>query len=197
MTRQLPVARPTRTAPPTQWPAALSLDALKRQAGIAQSIDYHDAYLESLREAAVDLVEHATGRILAPGPFVWYPGELTSALPIPVRPVVNNSVQVEVRDASGNWETIATNQYVLLESQESPTLYAYDGWPPTDGHPDGVRISFTAGDTSPPARATQAVLMLVGHWFAQRDPIQVTSAPQAVPAAFDLLLSSLRRGTYP
>ena len=58
-------------------------------------------------------------------------------------------------------------------------------WPATDGEPESVRIEFTAGYTSVPASIKHAALLMIGHWYENREAvteIKLSDLPMAVDA---------------
>lgn len=58
-------------------------------------------------------------------------------------------------------------------------------WPQTDGEPASVRITFNAGYEDVPASVKRAALLMVGHWYENREAAseaKITDLPLAVDA---------------
>jgi uncharacterized phiE125 gp8 family phage protein len=103
-------------------------------------------------------------------------------------------------DASNAQQTLASSVYTAFSDTLGPYVTRKPGqaWPSTYTRPDAVSVTWTAGygpaATDVPSSIRQAVLLLVGHWYANREA--VTSDPAApLPFAVDALLSPLRRLT--
>lgn len=190
--------RPRRITAPAFAPVSLS--EMKRQIGISELLHIHDAFLEQLCSAACDLIEQDTGLVLAQAEYELVYHALPQAIELPIRPV--SSAEIEYRDQDGVWQSLPSAQWLILAPRYAPTITPRHGvsWPAVHGDPDSVRVRCVAGFESAseiPPRARQAVLLLVGHWFAQRDPVQPAVNPQALPPAYSLLVTSLRGGVYP
>jgi uncharacterized phiE125 gp8 family phage protein len=69
-------------------------------------------------------------------------------------------------------------------------------WPDTRNQPDAVIVSYRAGygatALAVPDAIRQAILLLVGHWHANREAVAVGNAVNTVPFAVDALLSPYR-----
>lgn len=66
-------------------------------------------------------------------------------------------------------------------------------WADTAYVDDAVRVSFTAGAATTPAAATQAMLLLIGHWYEHRESVTVEPSNR-VHMTTVALLDSLRIG---
>ena len=98
-------------------------------------------------------------------------------------------------DSDGATATFGTANY-LVDTNRQPgriVLKGAAGWPSTTlRESSGVQVRFTAGygsaGSTVPQPLRQAVLMLVGHWYENREAIAMTGAvPKEVPFAVDAL----------
>ncbi|MBY3543666.1 phage gp6-like head-tail connector protein [Rhizobium laguerreae] len=64
-------------------------------------------------------------------------------------------------------------------------------WPETDGEPESVRIEFTAGYAALPASIKHAALLLIGHWYENREAATEAKLSD-LPMAVDALLMPYR-----
>lgn len=70
-------------------------------------------------------------------------------------------------------------------------------YPSLDTDRPALRVAYVAGygtnAADVPAPIRHAILMLVGHWFANREAIAVGVAPSVVPLGVEALLAPYRR----
>jgi uncharacterized phiE125 gp8 family phage protein len=64
-------------------------------------------------------------------------------------------------------------------------------WPETDGEPGSVRIEFTAGYAAMPASIKHAALLMIGHWYENREAATEAKLSD-MPMAVDALLMPYR-----
>lgn len=66
-------------------------------------------------------------------------------------------------------------------------------WPATNGQPGSVRIQFTAGYEKVPASIKHAALLLIAHWYENREAVTIDLKGMApLPVAVDALLYPYR-----
>lgn len=116
---------------------------------------------------------------------------------IPIGPV--NSVDgLRVYDADDVATTVSPDTYVVDLSSLRPRLVRRPGvlWPFPGRPANGIEIALSAGygDTPDkvPAPVRQAVLMLVAHWYEQREPV-VFEKPDELPHGVADLLKPYRQ----
>lgn len=159
-----------------------------------------DDYLVALLRAATELVERETNRA-----FLSQTWQLTrtcfpasSRVELPRSPLQSVS-SITYYDADGNSQTFASSNYHVDTVREPGVVWLDEDsdWPDTDDRPDAVTVNYVAGWSDVedvPARAVQAVLLLVGHWYRQREAVGI--AGFEVPFAYRALVDSLRVGNY-
>lgn len=69
------------------------------------------------------------------------------------------------------------------------------GWPAMDGREDALRVTFTTGYGDPadvPAPIGQAIKLLVGHWYENREAVGEAARTAPLPFAVTALLAPYR-----
>jgi uncharacterized phiE125 gp8 family phage protein len=165
-------------------------------------VDYstEDAYITALIVAARSYCEELTGRAFAQRTFTATLDEFPSLgadIVVPRAPLV--SVQsLSYRDGNGVAVTMTANTDYRVTTSVLPgriRLPVTTGaWPATRRIDDAVTIAFTAGAATAPATAKQAMLLLIGHWFENRESVVQGTISTAVQTTTRALLSTLRLG---
>lgn len=100
-------------------------------------------------------------------------------------------------DDDGVQQTFASASYLVdAESEPGRVTPVYGGsWPSARSQMNAVEVTFKAGygdaAASVPQSAKQAILMLVGHWFENRETTITGTIIAQVPMAVKALLWSL------
>ncbi len=121
-------------------------------------------------------------------------------LSLPFGPV--QSVTVEYSDTDNAVQALAAANYHLLEDALGPFLSLADtesAWPMTYCRRDAVRITVVAGygaADSVPEPIKQIILLVVGHWFANRESVVIGQAPAELPMAVADLLVNYRHSSF-
>lgn len=122
------------------------------------------------------------------------------ALRLPMPRLVSVS-SITYLDNNGEQQTLDPNAYVVDASSQPARIVpaANLTWPTTDYYvPGSVKVTFVAGSygdgvtvNNCPSAIKQAILLLVGHWYSNREA--VTEKPMTnLPLAVDALLSPYR-----
>lgn len=159
--------------------------------GIPSAVTAHDDYIDSLIVAARQHVESQTGRALIETAFELKFDEFEDdEILIPRSPLI--AVQsVKYRDGNDAEQTVSSGDYHVSTFREPGEIRLKNGkaWPIPGYRIDAVTVAFTAGygdaATDVPKGIKQAILLLVGHWFANREsvgPANLKEVPQAVQA---------------
>lgn len=144
----------------------------KVQVGIAEGVDYHDRYLDTLITAARQKVETDTGRALVNQTWDFvidcFPLGL-EAIYLPKTPLVSVT-HVKYYDTSNVQQTLATSVYKTFTTREPGEirLKYQQAWPFIYSEGGVVEVRFVAGygsTASVPAGIKQAMLLLVHNWF--------------------------------
>lgn len=191
-----------RLTPPAVEP--VSLAEAKEHCRV--DIDDDDAYIASLITVAREVVEDRLDQTLMQ--TVWearYDSFPIWELVLPRPPMAAANVTIVYRDEGGADRTITSDagQFRIddrtVPGRVFPNYAAV--WPAVRGDENSVTVRWTAGHATAsacPAVARHAMLLLVGHWYATREPVTVgTTAQNApVPYTFETLISHASNGVY-
>jgi uncharacterized phiE125 gp8 family phage protein len=116
---------------------------------------------------------------------------------LPMRPV-QAITALRQYAADGSYETIAPNRYILDGTGPPARLVRRDA--PSFVKPgraaNGIEIAFTAGygntAADVPAAIRQSILLLVAHWYDNRDVASASTQPAGIPALITDLLNPYR-----
>lgn len=125
-------------------------------------------------------------------------------LALPRPPMAAQTVTVVYRDESGTSRTITSAADFQSDSYVTPgriyPLYS-SVWPAVRGDENSVLVRWVAGYGSSgancPATLRHLVLLLVAHWYANREPVtQGNLQIQSIPMTFQTLLAQSGWGGY-
>lgn len=124
-----------------------------------------------------------------------FPGDGIISIPLPPLQGVSS---VKYKDKDGAETTLATSEYIVdTQSEPGRVSLAYGkSWPSFTPYPiNPIKITFTAGWTAAenvPLEIKQALLLLIGHFYENREIFLVGDIPRAYPLAYESLLASYR-----
>jgi uncharacterized phiE125 gp8 family phage protein len=159
--------------------------------------DAEKGYADSLAIVAREWVENRNG--IAAMTQTWvatYDGWWDGVVDLPYPPLQSVS-SIQYLDTSGSLQTLDPANYVVLAG--SPV--AQIAWAPSAVRPalsqlpGNVRIRFVAGNASQasvPATIKQAILIMIGTWFENRESIVIGTISQKVPMSVQSLLDQTR-----
>lgn len=163
--------------------------------------DDEKAYVEGLIAAATSWID---------GPSGWLGravGEQTLELAdcgfgndrLPYPPIVTVE-SITYLGSDGLDHEMAEGDFIqLLNGSIAPLLG--QSWPSVGDSPEAVRVRYVAGypvtDADPsvstvPAAITQAILLLIGHWYRNRETVVTGTIATSLPLAVEALLSTYR-----
>lgn len=181
------------TTPPASEP--VSLVEAKAQCRVEISDD--DDLIEGLIRSARQWAERFTRRAFITQQWMYVRDDWPQDADwfrIPLPPLQSvESVQYQVAD--GTLYTLSASDYTVDTISEPGRIALADGasWPSDDLYPvNGVRVQFTAGygnqGSNVPQPIRQAILLLVGHWYENREAVTVGAVAREVPFAVEALL---------
>lgn len=208
----------TRTSDAATEPVSLT-DA-KDHLRVDTSAD--DSYINALIAAARQYVEEITRRALITQtwefslddfplsklvdmPWSEYLEFRNRAILLP-RPPLQSVTKIEYVDTDGATQTLAASVYRVDTKSEPARLTEAEGetWPTTDHVTNAVTITYVAGyspdDSSSPtdeaANVPQpikhAMKLLIGHWYENREQVNVGNIVTPMPSAAHALLAPYR-----
>lgn len=177
--------------------ATVTLEDARRQCRIHSSDTTYDEELTGFIAAAVSHVETITSRALEPQTWLLSLEEFDGDIYLPLSPVLTVD-EITYDDADEVETTLNTDDYRLIQMTDSRWRIA-----PTSAWPAGtnVRVEFTAGyegeldsadyTSGVPAALKHAILLLISHWFRNRQAVEIVSSGDLVnvPLAFDALIA--------
>lgn len=196
--------RPVLVTPATDLP--LSIEMARKQCRIdADSLDdvalaEVDSLLESYIRAAAGHLEGWTGilgRVL--GTSTWrqdFDG-FSQCMALPLGPVQSIS-SVTCRNAAGQISTVAGQEYTMLTDGAGVGVCRFRNsyaWPGDLYEVAAVSVTYVAGYDEIPEPIVQAIRLMVGAWYENREEavvgVSIASLPDAV--AVDRLIRPWRR----
>jgi len=194
----------------------LSLDEAKGQCGLLGN-NAHDTLLQGLITASRIYCERATGKAfvtqtlkLTRDCFPDYREGYVLRLPRPplqsLTPDADHlTLGIEYDDSQGVTQTLAASEYVIDTACEPGRVGLVLGavWPLTIDQIGVVRVTYLAGygdAAEVPQTVKRAMLLLIGHWFENREAVVTGTITQAHKLAVESLLgcedSGAMVGTY-
>lgn len=158
------------TAPETE---PVSLDDAKLHLRMVPDDDSEDvAIVEPLIVAAREYVEGVTGRTIARRQITACAAlSVGETLRLP-RPPVIEIAKARYMRTDGAWADLPQEAYTADAPSGTLTLQRM----PEDALTQvGIQIQYEAGYTAPPMALRQAMLLLIGHWYQNREAVQVGS----------------------
>lgn len=155
-----------------------------------------DVLIAGLVRTAREMVETITRRALLTQTWDWvfdaFPSENTMVLPLPPLQSVTSITYV---DTDGNSDTVSSADYIVdTDSEPGRIVLKTDStWPATTLRAaNGVTVRFVAGYgdavTDVPWPIQQALLLLVGHWYENREATVAVGNIQRIPFGIEALL---------
>lgn len=116
-------------------------------------------------------------------------------IPMPMQPVISVD-SVKYINSSGILTTLDPSQYVVDTTSLIGRIYPAYGvtFPVPQPMPNSVTITFTAGYTSTPEALQTAVLMLVSHWYLNRESVLIGQVSSQLQMCLDALLAPYHWG---
>lgn len=145
--------------------------------------------------AATKLVEAQTSRQFIPATWTFYADCFEPEILLRVCPVQSIEA-VRYVDPAGATQTLSPSAYQLDAVSEPARLvpaYGYT-WPQTREQINSVEVEFIAGyadGASVPDHAKHAILLLVGHWYENREAVLTGTVSKEIELSFKTLIASL------
>lgn len=159
-----------------------------------------DEYIANLIAAARDKIEMLTQRALISQTWLAVRDSFPTGrvIRLPKSPVSTITYVKYYADGASVLSTLSTSLY-RTEVVSNPCriiLLENCSWPSTWDEGDAVQIQYVCGyGSSPayvPAELKQAILILVGHWYSARLPVQVGATVVDMPKSVEYLAMSYR-----
>lgn len=141
----------------------------KTQVRALQEADDEDQLIEHMIAAAREYCENITGRAFRPCRVVAYPENTADVQRLPMIPVMEQeNITLEKRGTDGEYLAMERSSYILDAAGGTLRIPSAGG---TEAYRLTYHAGYPAGET--PAAAIQAMLMLIGHWYQNRESVQI------------------------
>lgn len=155
-----------------------------------------DALLANLITAARIYCEKYTGRAFAPQTLELLLDDFPAVdfIDLPMPPLTGVT-SVKYKDYTGSETTMTTDDYIVdTDSLMGKVVLAYGkSWPVFTAYPiNPIRIRFVCGYATIPSVLKQAMLLLIGHWYENREAVLIGTISKQVEFAVASLLSQFR-----
>lgn len=154
-----------------------------------------DVLIADLISAAREYVEQVTSRHLITQSLTYY-GESFNA-DIELKAGLQSVTSINYTDTDGNNQLLDTSLYSVDTASFVGAVYPSYGnsWPSARYEKNAVQIEFIAGYGSAddvPVPIKQAMLLLIGHFYQNRESVMVGVSVTETPMAVDMLLNPYR-----
>lgn len=187
-------------------PASEPVTLAEAKAHLRVAIADDDGLIAGYVLAARNHLEEITGRAFLSqtweysldGDWPWYLDLEThrhSRLIQLPKPPLQSVTSVTYIDASGATQTLASNQYVVETGATIGSIYPAYGvqWPSVRCQRASITIRFVAGWSSLfPESIRQAILLLAGHYYENRETVVIGQSPAELPMAVSSLIAPFR-----
>lgn len=168
----------------------VSLDEVKQYLRVDFTDD--DTLITFLIRTAREYCEQILNASLVEKRSEYYLNEFPAEnyIKIPKPPLVTVE-SVTIKDSEGIENTF--NDYVVVENEfEESKILATNGWPNIELYPaNPIKITYTAGYSTVPEPIKMAILLLITHWYENREIIGQTTSQ--INFSVNALLSPYRR----
>jgi len=185
---------------PTQFP--LTLAEIKRHLRVTTDDDDSllTDYIASATEYCEDQVPGA--RSFMSQTWDWkihfFPGDSFEVPRPPLQSLTH--IKYYATNSSTGTTTLSSTNYLVHIPTNMPgqiELHPEVGaWPSVADRADAVQVRLISGWTIAPNQVKQAVKLLVGHWYSNREDILVGTISSNIPHGVTALLGSIGYGSY-
>lgn len=184
---------------PTAEP--ISLAEARKQVELPLDYTAHDEHLLRLITASRRRAEAVTGRQIVTATWNLILDQFdyeSQEIRIP-KPPLQSVTSISYVDTNGQTQTWSSTQYTVTTSREPGIVRPAYGYsiPTARAQPDAVTVRFVAGygpPSSVPEDLKAAMLLLIGHWFAVREEVNVGNIVSPMPFAANALLQQFLAG---
>lgn len=179
----------TLLTPAEAWPVTLT--EAKAHCRVTHSDE--DTLITGLIKAATRHVEQNLSMSIAEQQWLLTLDEFADNIELLRGPVIEVD-SVEYIDEAGDTQTADAELYFtdLMSRPAWIVLNTGQVWPATMAGVNMVSITYTAGMTAVPDDLKHAILLLIGHWYQNREAAVVATISSTLELAVDSLLQPYR-----
>lgn len=176
-------------------PATLPFTVAEVKQHLRVDINDDDAYIVSLINAAMAFVDGPSGLGLCLVSQVWEMAcdGFSDRIKIPIYPV-SSVDSITYLDSDGAEQTLASTVYRVNNYGNMPfvALEYNQSWPTYREIENTVKVRFTAGYTEVPTDLKQALLLLIGNWYENREASVLGASAIELPFAVGAIFNKYR-----
>lgn len=181
--------------------AAFAVTVTEAKAHIRVDISDDDTLISGLIVAANDYAQMYTRRQFVTDTLVQYFTDFPDEMEL-LKPPLQSVTTIKYLDTDGNQQTLADSVYDVDTTIEPGIvrLAFNQSWPSIRNTPNSIIVTYVAGygDASDvPQMTKQAILLLIGHWYENREDTISGVNIASIPRAVDSLLWATRLVTVP
>lgn len=176
-------------------PAAAVVSLADLKAHLRVDHDDENALITALETAAVALLDGwdgTLGRALLSQTWELRADDFGCEIRLPLPPLISVT-SVKYYDENNALQTLSADVYqvVGIGSTNPACIVLNDGetWPTVYTRREAVQVRYVAGYTAVPTPIVQAIKLLVGHWYQNRESVAVGVSTQELPMAVKALLA--------
>lgn len=156
-----------------------------------------DAMITGLCAAASEMIdgpEAMAGKAIAAQTWVYKTEKSFTELDLPIFPVQAISSVAYLDDADAE-QSLSVNDFIFYSTNDWTRIDTVSGfsWPALSDRKDAIQITLSAGMSEVPQGLKQAALLMVGHWYANREAASELNMND-VPYAATSLINLQRKG---
>lgn len=159
--------------------------------------DDENAVITAMIASACDQIGEMAGRVLSSETWEVMMSDFPAAVRLPKSPVIALT-SVTYLDAVEAVQAAVLGDFALVQSDDWSHVQPAVGkaWPtPGVDREDAARIRFSAGYTTLPAALKEAVLLMVGHLFRNREGVSPDAMTEP-PLSISALVSTHKLGWF-
>lgn len=168
-------------------PATEPITLLEAKDHLRVDIPDDDNYINGLISAAREYAEGYQNRAIGSQTLEYIMDYFPPAIRLPRTPV-QSVLNIKYTTPDGTITTVDPTAYVTKYNGDIVLAFTRI-WPTnilTTG--DAVKIQYTAGYTSIPKTTKQGILLLIGHWYDNREPVSIGKPVAKIPLTAETLL---------
>ena len=176
----------------------LTLDEAKKHLEIATTDTAHDEHISALVSDARDQWERDTDSVTTYQTWRIKTDGIEDGYKLPKTPV-SSITSITYYDVSNALQTLATSVYELDTSRNEIRLKYQQQWPSVASRWDAITVTYVCGYGADgryvPGVAKRAMLLLVGHYFENRD--MLSNEMIYTRKIYEALVARYIRSSYP